>query len=189
MLVKKMIRIATLAVLIIGALALVPAAFAQEGEPPPSDVYVKINNGVIYTNRGQQPQIVVQFGNRGSEIVEDVSVMCLFNSELGNVTQIFRRPFGWAGVVADNLDLNRGGDPEAPAFLVDIISFGEGLDGTDKGNIDLIPGQNHTVAFNVRVNAARNSENFVACAVFSDYDGFFEFFQPLDHLGTEIYVR
>jgi hypothetical protein len=118
-----------------------------------ANAYIKINNGsTIVTNKGQKPQIVVQFGNRGQKTIEKVSVICYYSHNLGTPVAIYPR------VLESGLKLNNifGGG-------ADVVSFG----GPSKP-VDLIAGQNHDVAFDLNITASRGAQGTVQCVLFSD---------------------
>jgi hypothetical protein len=96
--------------------------------------YIQINNGsVIEIPAGQQPQVVVQFGNRGNEPLMGVRVVCTI-SESGQ---------GSVSFVEDQIYPH---SMQTYAISGSTISFPE-----DSAGIELIAGQNFNVGFNVRV--------------------------------------
>ena len=120
-------------------------AFAQD-EPG----MIQINNGSeIVTNSGQQPQIVVQFGNRGQHALHDVSVYCVWEPELGLLGAVHAGPFTHTGTFFGG-EVYYGADLQLNV-LVDRIT--------------LPPGQNHNVAFNINVHAPAGSEYVMFCAL------------------------
>ncbi|MEO0597478.1 MAG: hypothetical protein AAF126_15330, partial [Chloroflexota bacterium] len=54
------------------------AVSAQESSP----AYIQINNSNISVTATERPQVVVQFGNRGQQTVENVGILCVALGEL-----------------------------------------------------------------------------------------------------------
>jgi|FLYN01.1.fsa_nt_gi hypothetical protein len=148
---SKVKLLVMLGVLIISTFLLTSAAFAQGNGP-----YIQINNGDIVTNHGQQPQVVVQFGNRGNAIVENVDVTCVWSGELGFPGAVYPGPFTFFQTF--------------DAIPLDIAEFGADLvAGVLIDDVDLIPGQNYNVAFDIHITAPSGTEGFVQCGLFTNF--------------------
>ena len=145
-------------------------AFAQESTPEPLPLvqtqgYIQINNGnPITTNPGQRPQIVVQFGNRGNPTLLDVEVDCGVKNDLGSLGAAYGNAFRVIGKYDEYV---------VPGFGpvgYDLITFGFNYDNANNDNVNLPPGQNYNVAFEVNVSAPRGFVGWVQCALYSPTD-------------------
>jgi hypothetical protein len=134
-------------VLLIVMLGVMLAAISVASATP--DAYIKINNGsTIVTNKGQTPQIVVQFGNRGQRKLEKVSVICYYSESIGTPATLYPR------AMDQGMKLN--------SFMggrADVVAF---------GTTDLIPGQNYDVAFDLNITASKGAKGTVQCVLLTD---------------------
>jgi hypothetical protein len=110
----------------------------------PTGGYIQINNGVIVTNPNQHPQVVVQFGNRGNRRIENVAVRCTFDSDLGSLGAVYPGPF--ISVLSGSNSVS--------------VGIGDG--------VDLPPGQNYNVAFNIHITAGSGATGSVSCELLSN---------------------
>lgn len=144
-------RLAAVVALVISVFALATEAQASGG------AYIQINNGNIVTNQWQQPQVVVQFGNRGSSTISNVDVECQWSYYLGRPGAVYPGPFRYVQT------LNDFGGRDVAEFGANII------DAVVIDHVTLIPGQNYNVAYNIYITAPRGTSGSVQCRLFQDY--------------------
>jgi hypothetical protein len=115
------------------------------------DAYITITNGTIVTNQGQQPQVNVQFGNRGTAPASQVVVACTYpgGEAVGSTVQVSPGPF------RQSLVEHRKGSHD--------VGFFEGYGLHTVEGIHLPPGQNHTVSFAIAVTAPAGTTATVEC--------------------------
>lgn len=110
-----------------------------------SRAYIQINNGRTISVTGtEQPQVVVQFGNRGRQGIEDVRVLCDWNNTIRFNGQAQVGPFGSSQFFPPNQGITVNGErrPQLNFPATTII---------DPAQLtDLPAGQNHNVAFGIR---------------------------------------
>jgi hypothetical protein len=131
----------SLSVLVVCLLALTSIASAHA-----NGGYIRINNGRIVTNPGQQPQVVVQFGNTSGVTLNNISVLCFWNANLGTPGATYPGPFSAINTVNDG-----------PLFAGTYDSA------RSANAISLIPGQNYNIAFNINIGLPSNHSGFVGC--------------------------
>lgn len=149
---------------VLALLSSAAAVLAQQGP------YIQINNGTIVTNFGQRPQVVIQFGNRSQQMVEDAIVVCFFSRDLGLIDGFQAGPF-------EIVDVDNSGDPG--------LFYGYELDEDFNAlsiPLDIPPGQNWNVSFNIYVDRRPPNEIPVTC--FLSRDDFSEIYDM-----TEAMVR
>lgn len=134
--------IVVLCVVLLGA---VPV-FAQDGEANP---YIQINNSNISITATEQPQIVLQFGNRGQETFYNAGILCITTGEVFLTGTAFTNnafpPF--------DADLSIAPDLPGVALPNQAISFPSALSflGLADDFTDIPRGQNFNVAFNIEI--------------------------------------
>ncbi|NJO84262.1 MAG: hypothetical protein HC828_16745, partial [Blastochloris sp.] len=77
-----MTLIAKRAALFVVALLMLTLTAATVSAQPSAQPYIEINNRNISITRTEQPQIVVQFGNRGQATLTNVRVRCFWNGDI-----------------------------------------------------------------------------------------------------------
>jgi len=136
-------------VLLTGAL-LASNIVAQDGP------YLQINNGdVISVTETEQPQIVVQFG-AGQSFVEDAGILCVTLGEIELTGAVYPNAFASSSIA-----------PDAPGVALpnQAVSFPSAFSflGLADEFVDINPGQNYNVAFNVRSTGSAGGQ--VLCAL------------------------
>jgi len=138
------------AVLVLALLVMVPAVSAQ-------GPYLQINNGQINVTSGEQPQVVVQFGNRSQHTIYNVTVLCRFPNadNLGVITRANLGPFS-ANFVE-------------PPYRTFDYEVGWGLNDTffEIAGITIPPGQNYNVNYKIKITAPRGTHSEIECRMFS----------------------
>jgi hypothetical protein len=146
-------RLALLLALVFAAL---PAGTAgTAGAQSASPGYIQINNGTIVTNLGQRPQVVVQFGNRGSTPIAGYVACFLSSTLVGAVVNPQRGPFPNVSITRDRT----------------WVVFYDTQIGPATYGIVVPPGQNHNVAFEVNVTAPAGTQGSVLCRFHGGYKG------------------
>lgn len=144
----KAYRLVTIVLFSVLSLALTLGVSAQ------STPYLQINNGdSISINRNERPQIVLQFGG-GQQGLDDAGILCLALGDLV-IQRSSNGPFRSASIAPQPV-----GD-----FARKAISFPSAFSflGLANGFVDLAPGQNANVAFNVRPTSREGGQ--VLCAL------------------------
>jgi hypothetical protein len=138
--------LAVLAAGLLVAFALPSSAAASYPDP-----YITITNGTIVTNQGQQPQVNVQFGNRGTAPASQVVVACTYpgGDAVGSTVQVAAGPFRRTLVEHEEAS--------------HVVGFFEGYGLFTAEGIHLPPGQNHTVSFTIAVTAPVGTSATVEC--------------------------
>jgi hypothetical protein len=137
---RLFIRFVLLMLLALVSLLFVPTTSAQAG---PS-ISITPNPLIAYT--GHQLHVVVQIGNGGSTLLNDVGIQCFVSLD-GSFTKILKGPFKYAS-----------------ASTATYIEYGANLtNNTYPDNVDLNPGQNKHVEFNFSVTAAGGATGLVEC--------------------------
>lgn len=121
-----------------------------------SEPYLQINNGdVISVTATEQPQIVLQFGS-GQSFVEDAGVLCVTLGEIELTGAVYPNAFASSSIAPDlpgvALPNQAVSFPSAFSFLGLADEF-----------VDIRPGQNYNVAFNVRATGSAGGQ--VLCAL------------------------
>jgi hypothetical protein len=127
-----------------------PIVFAQSGQQP----YIEINNGIVVTNPGQTPQVTWQIGNRSTTLVENVGVFCDFSGDLGGVAAVYPGPFSSVQAERENGRL--------------LVEVGTRVVLDEQGthdNVDLPPGQNYNVSFNLHIQAPSGTQRTGGCSL------------------------
>lgn len=160
---KRILLVLVILCVLVGA---VPSVFALHG-------YIRINNGTIVTNEGQRPQVVVQFGNISADrrTIENVDLYCVWPDGFADLGQVQRGPFNTVVpvVISNNEFVEFGASDPLEGFLID--------------EVDLIPGQNYNVAFNMHIRAARGMQTEIECLLFTN------FFDLIDRTSATIRVQ
>jgi hypothetical protein len=105
--------------------------------------FIRIENGKkLKVNGDERPEIVVQFGNKGSSQIDDVRVVCVWDNAIRFDQRVEFDPFL-------NFEVSIPGFEGLPSIFYPSrdIAIAEEVP-------DLEPGQNHTVAFGIRVDQA-----------------------------------
>jgi len=125
--------------------------FYVDDGPIPPPAYLRINNNNISITPNERPEIVLQFGNETSETIENVGILCLTTDEVYLTGARQTRPFDDASIA-----------PGAPGVVLaeQAISFPavESYLGLANGFVDIAPGQNYNVSFNVEIRQDANAD-------------------------------
>lgn len=133
-------------VFVLSALSISMVSAQQE-----SPAYIQINNSNISVTATERPQIVVQFGNRGQGTVENVGILCVALGELR-----INRTFTYNAFASSSIA------PAAPGVALpnQAVSYPSAFSFLGLGDefIDLRPGQNFNVAFQLEIAQDDNPE-------------------------------
>lgn len=144
--------------IVVGSCALLLAASTVSAQV---DGYITIANNIIVTNPGQRPQVVVQFGNRSNTTIENVDLICGWPTGDADLGAVFPGPFDTvSNLVIPNAEFAVFGSDPFTGFIID--------------DVDLIPGQNYNIAFNLEIIAPSGTESFVNCFLFSNIATFLD---------------
>jgi hypothetical protein len=117
--------------------------------------YIQINNGAIVTNRGQHPQVVVQFGNRGSAPIAGYVACFLSSGSIGRISKPVAGPFPHALIGPDRT----------------YVMFYQTRIGPATYGINVAPGQNYNVAFRLKIKAPAGTSGSLLCRFHGGYKG------------------
>ncbi|MEL6405934.1 MAG: hypothetical protein AAFR81_16310 [Chloroflexota bacterium] len=133
------------------------AVSAQESSP----AYIQINNSNISVTATERPQVVVQFGNRGQQTVENVGILCVALGELR-----IQRAFTYNAFPSSSIA------PALPGVALpnQAVSYPSAFSylGLADEFTDLRPGQNFNIAFQLQIaqdDDATTNGGDVLCAL------------------------
>lgn len=127
------------------------------------ELFIQIKNSLeIVTQAGQVVEIVVEFGNRGDQLSENIYIGCLWDFDLGSPGEVQPRPFRF-------FRTSDATEPSGGLFTFDRVEFGgvrlSPFDHVLIDRLTLLPGQNHTVAFQINITPRGNVVGSVVCTL------------------------